>query len=368
MEPVYRLRASLRRYAVSRRVVDCGRRAIADAPAVVLQSFDDGTHAAHWSGVLRCGRQHSCPVCALAKTADRAAELDAMMAADPLGRWQVVTLTMRHELGEPLHLLCDELLAAFRRVRSRRDVRAIFDAHVTASVRGLESPFGWSGWHPHLHFLWRTSEWTEEEQRTLLRAWREEIGPARCASEEELARLPERKGLIGSDPAMHWMQPIGCWQSERAKYLCKFGAELAGVGKIPKPGHLSPWQIAERAAHPAMGALWHEYQEAMYGRRILEMDERARALADAAPAACANLTHKWVIRFYGEQFWQVACFEPVEPAIMWHMLRHAERGPKTARGDPEPWLRECWAEYLAWSADDGLTRLRLAEEASSAAA
>ena len=159
--PQYVLRARLRPLATNPRVRDCGRRPISAEPAIVVQQFA-GHCKAWYIGVLKCGRQHSCPVCSARKAAERADELDRMMAGDPNGRWQMVTLTLRHHAGERLEESLNRLMQAFRRVRRTRIVRDIFSARVSATVRATEVTFGRNGWHPHIHLLLRTSEWARQ--------------------------------------------------------------------------------------------------------------------------------------------------------------------------------------------------------------
>jgi replication protein len=260
---------------------------------------------AWYIGVLKCGRQHSCPVCAARKAAERADELDRMMRGDtPEAEWQMVTLTLRHHAGESLADGMRRLHSALRRTRTSRAVRAIFDARVTASVRATEVTYGGNGWHPHVHLLLRTSEWSAEERATLEREW--------------LARVP------GSpDRAVSWSTPIKAWHRDRARYLAKLGAEVAGVAKEPKNGNRTPWQIAESGLRNARdAALWREYQDTMKGRRLLEFDERAKALLERAPEAEEPL-QEWRCDIFAEEFAAFVKLEALVPTILWELLETA---------------------------------------------
>jgi len=190
------------------------------------------------------------------------------MMADKVGRWQMVTLTLRHHGGESLREVLGRLVNAWRAVRAHRIVRTTMKARVTASCRALEVTFGSNGWHPHIHILWRTSEWSADERAELERLW--------CAAAgAELG--------VG----VRWSTPIYSWQPERARYLARLGCEVAGAGgKAARAGHLTSWQVANYAADAKAKAvcdarwlfLWREFQESMKGRRILELDERAKAM------------------------------------------------------------------------------------------
>lgn len=301
----YALRAKLRPYATNKRVRDCGRRPISGQPAVVVQEFKSH-RCAWWLGVLRCGRQHSCPVCAAKKAAERADELDRMMQGDPCGRWQMVTLTLRHHAGERLEDLLAELMGALRRVRRTRAIRAVFDLRVTATVRALEVTWGANGWHPHVHLLMRTSEWTRYDRETLAQEWRRAI-----------------PGRTVDGVAVVWSTPIESWHSKRALYLTKLGAEVAGVEKRCKNGNLTPWQIAERAVNDERArARWAEYQNTMKGRRLLELDERAKALVLAAPPA-EEPERVWRCDMFAEEFAELVKLERLVPTILWEVLETA---------------------------------------------
>lgn len=303
----YELRAKLRPLAINNRVRDCGRRAISPQPAVVVHEFANRREA-WWIGVLKCGRQYACPVCAAKKSAERADELDRMMRGDsPEARWQMLTLTMSHHAGEALAGLIDQLFSAWRKVRSRRAVREIFAARVSASVRALEVTWGTNGWHPHIHLLLRTEEWTDAERRVLASEW------LRCVEGNRTR-------------AVVWSSPIEAWHTARARYIAKLGAEVAGVAKECKNGNLSAWQIAERAiSDERFVPRWREYQEAMRGRRALEFDERAKALLERAPEK-ETPVKEWRCDMFAEEFAELVKLERDVPTILWEFLETARHG------------------------------------------
>lgn len=309
---VYRLRAALRSLARSRRVRDCGRRVVSAYPAVRVVEDARGQREAWWTGVLRCGRQYACPVCSARRASQRASQLSRMMGVDGHGSWRMVTLTMRHDGSQTLSRMLDDLLVAWRRTRSTRAVRAVFDARVTATVRALEVTYGSHGWHPHIHLLVRSSEWSQSEQATLEREW--------------LKRVPGVAGV-----AVRWSDSPGL-------YVAKLGSEVAGVGKRGRLGSLGPWQIAELALRDArMAARWSEYQDAMRARRILEADERAKALMVASDEA-PEPVRVWDCALYSEEFAAVARFERQDPWLLWLGLEAALHGP-----DP-PGQVQAWAD------------------------
>lgn len=300
----FELRARLRGQALSARVRDCGRRPVSFEPGITVVQHG-GKRDAFWTGMLSCGCQHSCPVCNERRAKERRAEVESMMRADPEGRWQMVTLTLRHHARQDLPGLLALLFATWRRVRATRAVREIMARRVRASVRALEVTFSWAnGWHPHLHLLWGTTEWKPRERRILLREW------ARALDERKTVRH-----------LIRWSTAFHGFDRNRAWYMAKLGCEIAGIGKEAHGPNLKPFQLAQLAADGIENAQrkWREYQWGMKGRRILEMDERAKALA-AAGSEHEEPERTWKVAFYGEQIRDVAQLECIKPTILWDML------------------------------------------------
>lgn len=299
LDKVYALRANLRRLAVDPRVRGCGQRVLGNNAAVRVQQLKSGDRRAWFAGVFQCNRQHSCPVCGGKRTAARADELTRMQHADEPGKWRMLTLTMRHHRGQRLAPLVQHLMKAWRSTRSTRQVRALFDRYVSASARALEVT--WSernGWHPHLHIVVRSPEWSRDDWRTLERVW-----------------LSHVRALRG----------VGVkWSETPAAYISKMklAAELAGIGKDKDGEHMSPFQLAELALErPELVKLWREYQRAMRGRRMLEMDERAKRLAEAAPLPPEQeVESEWTVLVAGKDYRELAALEKSDSWALWLLL------------------------------------------------
>jgi len=216
----------------------------------------------------------------------------------------MVPLTGRHHVGEKLKDTLNRLHGAFRRVRRTRIVRDIFSARVSASVRATEVTYGRNGWHPHIHLLLRTSEWGETDRKSLEAEW-----------------LRYAPGL--RDVAVVWSTPIESWHAQRARYMAKLGAEVAGVAKVCKNGNETHWQLAERAINDERARpLWREYQDTMRGRRTLEFDERAKALLERAPEKEEPI-QEWRCDIWAEEFREFVRLENVVPTILWELLETA---------------------------------------------
>ena len=105
---MYEVRDGLRRLS-TKRVGACGRRRIACEVEVVRrtakrESGQTYQHA-YYRGLLRCGSVWECPVCALQIRAERADELKRAVECWGHGNVAMLSLTVRHGLG-------DDLLAA----------------------------------------------------------------------------------------------------------------------------------------------------------------------------------------------------------------------------------------------------------------
>lgn len=246
-----------------------------------------------------------------------------MMKHDVQGaEWRMVTITTRHRRGDELRPLSDGLMRAWRKTRTTRAVRECFDRYVTASARGFEVT--WSarnGWHPHIHLVLRSREWSDEDQRTLETEW--------------LARAPGLRGV-----AVHWSDtPL--------TYLSKLGAEVSNLSKLPKRDeHFNAWQLARSALTDArMRPLWAEYQRAMHGRRILELDERAKRIAESAPPP-DPYAREWTLPLVSEEYNALASLEARDPLSLWLALD----GVCVPESDPDHELRVYLDDRLPESA------------------
>lgn len=259
----YRLRARLRRLAQSQRERDCGIRAVSVNPGINVLKPPKGTPIAKYHGVLRCGRIWTCPVCSRGLRAERASNIDAALRGAG-GRFQMLTVTLRHHAGMPLKELLAGLLQAWRRTRQGGAIQRIWREKVTASIRATEVTEGHHGWHPHIHALLRTEEWTPAERMMLVQRWRRIVRSVlgeRCTPDDE--------------HGLHWSEPFQAEDcAERGRYLSKLGLEMAGFGKR---------SLAERAADGDERSVrrWEEFSRGTRGRRMIEMDDRAVRFAKA---------------------------------------------------------------------------------------
>lgn len=277
------LRAKLRWLSTSSRECACGRticeRVDEGGPRIEIRRVNELTRAgkvnevqrARWRGLVTCRHIWTCPVCSAALKTERAVKV--VRAVEELGgRWQMLTVTLRHRLGMPLKLLFAKLREAWRRTRQGGKIQRIWRGRVSASIRSFEVTYGENGWHPHVHVLLRTTEWSEDEQQALLERWQLQIERA-LGSECR----PDDLHALAWSTAWH----PGEWEgSERAAYLAKLGFEATGIGKSRR----SPWSIARDAADGSTQALilWREYASSTRRVRAIELDDRAAKAAKRA--------------------------------------------------------------------------------------
>jgi hypothetical protein len=253
----------------SRRERGCGILPVHDAtehPWIQVHE-ERGKRAARWHGLMSCGHIWTCPVCSSSKRAKRVELLSAAVRGLG-GRWQMLTITLRHRPGMSLKTLLHGMMAAWRRARQGGKVQATWSTRVTASARATEITYGENGWHPHLHVLLRTSAWEPDEHAALLERWQSAI---RDSLGKECTPNDER--------ALWWSEPFeGAESAGLERYIGKLALEVGGFGK-----DRSHWSVLERASNGEQAAwrLWSEFYEATRGRRAFELDDRCAAAGKA---------------------------------------------------------------------------------------
>lgn len=296
-----------------------------DTPTIEIHYTDDGVARARWTGILACGHIWTCPVCARNLCAKRAERVSRAIATGG-GRWQMLTVTLQHHRGMSLHELIGGLMRAWRRTRQGGAIQRLWREKVSASVRAIEVTYGENGWHPHLHVLLRTSEWSAAEHALLMSRWATIV-------ERELGKdcLPSRAHGLA------WSAPFeGDDASKLASYVSKLGLEVAGV---TKERSTSPWDILRRASRGDRKyvRLWNEFYAATKGRRRIEFDERAARLApEEVPDE--DTREPYVIDVSRDDLRAVGREERARPGIFALLLTAAELG-----GEPavQEWLAWC---------------------------
>lgn len=252
----YELLDRYRRFA-GRRCAKCRRVRI--APHVEISKLDGRTH---YHGLMRCGLAWECPVCQLVLRTARAAEVvrvvECHTSKHGVESAALLTLTIRHGLGDDVRALRSGVAGAWRRFQSGKVWRE-WKATVqfVGSIRALELTYGdENGWHPHLHIVlltqrpltsadraWLSGRW----QRAVLRA----LGPDHVPDDYH-----------GCD-----LRPC-----HAADYLQKLGLEVSPPAKAGRGEHRTPLQLLSAfACDGDLGALalYQAYAIGMKGAKML---------------------------------------------------------------------------------------------------
>ena len=229
---------------------------------VMLKEYDESRRRASFEGVQRCGSVWHCPVCGKVISARRRAEMNTALAVvRAAGGFPVLmTLTARHGRRDDLADLLDRMKRANRRMKQRRDYKALKAAHEALTITATEVTHGHRhGWHPHFHILMFLAGVKDEAEAV---AAVEALRPAWMAA-------MATEGLDGNGAAFD-VRGAGA----AGDYVAKWGAaeELSfGDAKAGRKGNRTPLQLLDDAADGDAEArrLWAVYAAAFKGRNQL---------------------------------------------------------------------------------------------------
>lgn len=276
------LRAAMRDLFANKRPRMCGAIACMPDAGVTIVNGREGREA-HWHGVMTCNSVHACPVCSAKIRVEKRTKIERAMRIGARAAswfngatWRMLTVTLRHNGTESLLSLRKGVMGAWRRMRQNGTIQRLWKKRVFASVRAIEVTHGENGWHPHLHIVILSTEWSADELATLERAWCEAVL-------DELGEQAEPDPAVG----LRWTRE----RANTAYYLSKLGLEMTHIAAKRARGITSrnQWDIARDAVKgdERSIALWREYELAMKGVRAIEMDDRMAAMSKHAAAMIA---------------------------------------------------------------------------------
>lgn len=183
------------------RVVNCSRDKIAANVAPEIW-YSKETDRASYHKVGVCGSVWTCPICSrrinLGRQREIAAAYDVFVGSKARlrngvrnGDAMLVTLTLRHGVGDDLETLLDALklgdrtaqksygykrLVGYKRTVNKVRVSVPSELDYVGRISATELTHGKNGWHPHLHQLWffgrrLTGEEVERIRADLFEAW-----------------------------------------------------------------------------------------------------------------------------------------------------------------------------------------------------
>lgn len=254
----------------------CSVRSTGNGEGVKVNYHDHKRHASY-ANLTTCSSVWTCPVCAPRIMSERRDELERVVDAHRAkgGGVLLVTLTLRHHVGDDLGDLIQALNAAWSATKSGLPWQR-FKARVgqVGDVNALEVTWGASnGWHPHKHVLMLVDHEPTKEDILEIHSW----------LSERFITMAEKRGRYVS----------GSWgvdvrgHSEAAKYISKWGesAELtstdtkAGDGVTPF-GLLALYHQGDKRA----GWLFQEYAAAIKGKKRLFWSQSLKQAREDAQA------------------------------------------------------------------------------------
>lgn len=275
-QQVQRLRDSLRGVA-RRRIAKCARVRINGVVEVVRHP---GGHVG-MRGLMFCGSVWECPACGFRIRAKRAEEVKRAVEWHGRDRAHLLTLTVRHGLGDDLKSIRTGVATAWRRVQAGASWKRLTERiGLQGTIRSLEITHGGNGFHPHLHIVLLA----DEMDAVMLEAARVAISTRWQAAVERtlgVAHVPNDR--IGCD-----LRP--CTTSE---YITKLGLELSsGFTKQGHEGQRTPLQVAAdwvRDRRDSDLAVWLAFCRGMKGARMLTWSRGLKAAAGLDEKADAEL-------------------------------------------------------------------------------
>jgi len=313
----WELRSSLRPIQAARQA-KCGHCRVAALVGIVIR---DGR--AGFSGLMRCSSVWSCPVCAATIRSTRAGEVRQAYTwhRSNGGEVLMLTLTVRHGIGDDLKAVRRGVANAWRRVQAgNRWILIRRQCGLVGTVRALEVTHGKNGWHPHLHVLMLVRGGMSDSAKKLLR--------------DRLSVRWQRAVERSLGPGFVPNDAIGCnlTVAHEAEYITKLGLELSDIGKkSARKGNRTPWEIAaDFHTQPTKRdkAIWMAFSAGMKGARMLTW---SNGLRDAA-GLNAELSDEEIVAQEEAREGDVLCtmdgdtWDRVRHVSPWRLLSAAEYG------------------------------------------
>lgn len=247
----------------------CHRARLRKDKAVELK-LSEQRKRAFFTGLQICGSVWQCPICAAKISERRRVELaEAVERAKVRGlRVLLLTLTVRHGLGDDVKLMLRRMSKALGRCSSDRRAKEVRTSMgLVGTIRTLEVTDGPNGFHPHLHILlFIRGDWSLQ---AIEDAWAD-LWIGACIK----VGLPEP------------VRSVACKVEDggkAAKYVGKWGMVeevTKGHLKHGRKGGRTPWDLLRAAADGdnQAGRRWLIFADAFKGQVQLRWSPGLRAL------------------------------------------------------------------------------------------
>lgn len=282
----YSARDVLNRESTLPRVRRCGLVGVNAGGVGVKVTGLGSTRSAGFSGVACCGSTWACPVCSAKIAATRQAEIAEAVSTHQRsgGGVLLLTLTMRHRLGQGLVTLWDACSKAWAAATSGRAWVQDKERHgVIGWVRVVEVTVGANGWHVHVHSLLflaagRKHGGARDVGPCMFQRWRAAL--LRADLEAPLAAHGglHVKLLAGDARALGDYFTKNVYREEAGATA---GLEIArGDLKDARDGNRTPFAVLADVVRHGLAEdleLWAEYEGASLGRRQMTWSVGLRA-------------------------------------------------------------------------------------------
>jgi hypothetical protein len=300
----YALRAGLWQLSSLSSVKGCARNVLRDAghASLVLQDGKAG-----FEGLQLCSSIWACPCCSARIRQGRAVEVETagVRHLNDGGALLFVTLTLPHDVQDPLARSLDAVLNGWREVQQRKGWKQLTARlGLVGFIRATEVTYtpadeGGSGWHPHLHLLLFL------EREVGLDSLEDLYGKLHDYWAHAITRRGFRApggGGVGVNVRVVEGRTGNSAAGQLAAYLTKVqdaygeswnvGSEMlrGDLKNGRRSASLTPFDLAAQAlglavdahgervpARPDRAQLWHEFERASKGRRAIYWSKGLRA-------------------------------------------------------------------------------------------
>ena len=241
-------------------------------------NYSNELHKAFHQGQETCGSVWQCPVCAAKIAERRRIELqEAMNNAKQMGLTVLMlTLTVRHGMGDDVNDILKKMLKALAAIMSGRKGEAIRkQIGKVGHVRVLEVTHGSNGFHPHFHILLFIEKPVPAKvvEDLFAQYWIDQCVKAGLP-------VPVREiacNVQSGDKAQNYISKWGMIDEMTRGHIKKGrAAEGADGGAAGR----TPWQLLDdsRNGDPVAGKLFIVYAAAFYNKRQLVWSRGLRDL------------------------------------------------------------------------------------------
>lgn len=235
-----------------------------------VQVFKHSDGRSSFSGLQTCGSVWACPICSQRISETRRQEMNQCLswARGEGHHIFMMTLTARHSLGDDLSEQLADMKKALRRMRQRRDWKAMKSAALVGSVTATEVTHGQHGWHVHFHIILICNEDIQSRLKSLQNAWLSSLAAEGLEGVGKYAFKVDRGDTAG-------------------EYVAKFGAAeeiTLGQQKKGRNEGRTPFQLLHDFTFDKdvrAGQMFKEFAETFKGTRQLIWSDGLRQLCGA---------------------------------------------------------------------------------------